>query len=286
MTSIAHSTLTMPAALAAADKVLGKTEWIGDTSNHAQMEWLWGYLANARAAAGVQEIDAHATVDFQAHLAWLNERGWPAIAGKGDAWKWDGDLFLASCLSVQAKWQQEGMAFIDKNGVHRAKLEGVSVCDGTGAIIGTQGGLEFIVFPWAAGEAPPTSDRELYAAVSRFHLLPRSRFSSGILSFPMVHLHQVVEKASCVIGLRSGSNVVTDANEAFELKMNHIGGSARAMAQAAVSRGISDDPSLFIDAPFVVHVRKLVGEVGRAALYTGVFSAYVDRDSWKNPGAM
>ncbi|OGL76513.1 hypothetical protein A3E97_03560 [Candidatus Uhrbacteria bacterium RIFCSPHIGHO2_12_FULL_47_12] len=64
------------------------------------------------------------------------------------------------------------------------------------------------------------------------------------------------------------------------LKMNETGARARAADEMMVSRSMSPhDNKLIIDKPFLLAIT-------RNGVTAPIFAAYVDYDSWKDPGSL
>lgn len=282
MTSFAISPYTMVAALAAVDTpapwrsgVLPQHDPLEQMDD--QQRWLAAYEGRRRDLQGLSEISAHATVDPARHASWLATHGWPAsvVAGR------PGDLFLASILSVVAKWKRTGRAYGDKTGAARMALEDVLVGEQVALIPTQDEGITVMVAP-AIRELTSASDLATEVAEAAFRA---DRGNSGVatgcrpgtLDMPMAHL-RTTSPATYMLGLRSGDMVVSQAAEAFELQLSHRGAVARAKAELAVTRSVSMKPHLQIVGPYIVGILK-----GR--LSDPLFAAYVDRDSWKEPPA-
>lgn len=276
MTSIAISPYTMPAALAAGDNLLGKQDWKANTSNNEQVEWLEKYPQRAEIASSLSEIESNATDVIDQHIGWLGKRGWSAAITNGGR----GDIYLASVLSAGGKWLVPGTNYSDsKTNLKRAILKEVfvSTTQKYARIRTEEEGLEF----WIHEIGAPIIDsaglrKAAYEMLRDVVDDPSTDIEEGSLDFPMVNL-KYRKAADYLIGLSSGPNQVTQADEGFELKMNHLAGRAKAKAEVAVSRGIDMKPHLIINNPFLVLVVK-------DGVEEPLFAAYVDRDSWRDPG--
>lgn len=273
MTSIAISPYTMPAALAAGDNLLGKQEWVANSSNNEQAEWLEKYPQRAKIAGSLPEIESNATDIIDQHIGWLGKRGWSAAVTKGSR----GDVYLASVLSAGGKWLTPGTSYSDSTtNLKRAVLKEVFVSTAKkyARIPTQQEDIEFWV--QEVGTTIIDSAGLAKAANEMMQEMGDDITEEGILNFPMVNL-RYRKAADYMIGLRSGINEVTQADEGYELKMNHLAGRAKAKAEVAVSRGIDMKPLLTINGPFLVLVVK-------EGVNEPLFAAYVDRDSWRDPG--
>lgn len=274
--SIAISPLTMPAALAAADGLLGSLTWAADPGNPDQVAWLETFRQRAGLAREMPEIRRNATQSAEDHVAWLKHEGWDAQITQGGP----NDIFLAATINIVAKWREAGRAYKD-SAVDRVLLEkGATVAHlGSNAhpmvMVATQNpGFAFL---FQQLDRAPRDTAELADRV--LDLASRRAYGEVHLDFPMVDL-KVRDDARYMIGLRSGPNVITQAAEQLRLELNEIGGRASAAAEVAVSRGFSRTDTVRIEGPFVVAVTRLGADndADRVA-----FAAYVDRDAWRKP---
>lgn len=275
MTSLALSPFTMPAALAAADDLFGaQQQWAGDPTNRPQMEWLRQFRQRATVASGLSEIARHATAHAAQHVEWLKSHHWEADIPGGAP----GATFLAAVLAIGGKWATVGHRYVSKEGVARAVVGEVFVHDSKVARMQTRSpGVEFLVRQF---DAPIRDERELQArSLELLKTTPRiERMEKGEVNFPLVDL-RTRTNASHMVGLHTSTYIIAQAAEGFELKMNHLGGLARAKAELMMVLGGPPPrvPCVEITGPFVVAVTK-------QGLSEPVFAAYVDRDSWRDPG--
>lgn len=273
--SIAISPLTMPAALAAADDLLGTPTWSADPSILGQAEWLETFRRRASLAQEMPEVRRNATRFAEDHVTWLKHEGWDAQITHGQP----NGIFLAATINIVAKWREAGCAYKD-DAVDRVLLKkGATVAHvGSSAhpvvTVATQNpGFAFLFqqLDRAPRDTAELADRALDIASRRAH-------DEVHLDFPMVDL-KVRDDARYMIGLCSGLNVVTQAAEQLRLELNEIGGRASAAAEVAVSRGFSRTDTVRIEGPFVVAVTRL----GASDDDKIAFAAYVERDAWRKP---
>lgn len=274
MTSFAISPFTMPAALAAADEFLGaQQQWAGDPANRVQVEWLRQFRQRATVASGLSEIARHATERAAQHVEWLKSHHWEADLQGGPP----GAIFLAAVLAIGGKWVTAGWTHSDGKGMARAVVPNVFVHEERVARMQTRSpGVEFLVRQTAA---PVRDARELRdQSLELVETTPSAEgMEVGMIDFPLVELRARAD-APHMIGLYTDSHVIAQAAEGFELKMNHLGGMARARAELAAPTGPPPKVRwVKITGPFVVAVIK-------QGLTEPVFAAYVDRDSWRDPG--
>lgn len=277
MSSIAISPFTMPAALAAADSLLGEQTWQADPTNPEQAQWLETFRRRAGIAQEMPEIRRNATIVVADHVAWLKTEGWDAQITQGGP----DDIFLAATINIVAKWKEAGRAYKDRDGVDRVHLKkGATVSHRSGShpivTVSTQNAGFTFLFQQLQRE--PVSTEELVARA--LDASTRQAYDEAQLDFPMTDL-RVRDDARYMIGLRSGPNVVTQAAEQLRLELNEIGGRASAAAEVAVSRGMSMGlETVYIDGPFMVAVIRVnaPNDSDRIA-----FAAYVDKDAWKRP---
>ena len=274
--SFAVSPLTMPAALAAADAVLGERHWSADREDDRQVDFLDAFRRRA-GAAHLLPVRGHATQIADDHVAWLRKEGWDAQVTQGTP----NDVFLAAVLDVTARWRGTGHAFRHR-GVDRVLLgEGV-LAGGRGPhpVVSVATTDQRFSFLFQQVDRAPSGVLELSsvvldAATSAAH----GRTTEVQLDFPMVDL-TYRDDARYMIGVRSGENVVTQAAEQIRLELDDLGGRARAVAEVAVTRSSSMLDTVRIDGPFVVAVVWSGAPDDRDAV---VLAAYVDRDAWRKP---
>lgn len=274
--SFAVSPFTMPAALAAADDLLGDSTWLANPDNPEQVRWLESFRRRARVAAQISEIRRNATPFAEDHVAWLKAEGWDAQITQGTP----DDIFLAATINIVAKWKEDGRAY-KAGSVDRVFLKkGATAAFNKSALsahpvvtVATQ--HTGYVFLFQELDRAPDNREHLVAHVLE---IVGPSYDEVYLDFPMVDL-RVKDDARYMIGLRSGLNVVTQAAEALKLEINHIGGRASAAAEVAVTRG-GDLETVRIEGPFAIAVIRVgvPNDSDRVA-----FAAYVDRDSWKRP---
>src|SRR4051812_34502728 len=107
--SIAISPFTMPAALAAADVLLGNPTWEANPNNPDQVRWLESFRRRAGVADELPEVRRHATLSSVDHATWLRAEGWDAQITQGSP----DDVFLAATINIVAKWKEAGQAYKD-----------------------------------------------------------------------------------------------------------------------------------------------------------------------------
>lgn len=273
MTSLAISPFTMPAALAAANALLGPMRWAGEPGRRDQTEWLGRFPLRVVLAEKLPEIARHATVEAERHVAWLASHGWEADLKDGPP----DSMFLAAVLAIGGKWTRSGRKYVARK-VSRASVFEVFVHDGRVVRMPTQApGVEFLV---RQADGPMRDERELYEhSLALVETTPSSEaLEEGEVDFPLVDL-QTKSSAEYMLGLHTSTHFIAQAAEGFELKMNHLGGVARARAELMAPRGGPPPPKprVLITEPFVVVVIK-------KGIPEPVFAAYVDRDSWRDPG--
>lgn len=277
--SIAISPFTMPAALAAADDLLGNPTWSANPDNSGQVRWLESFRRRAGIAAGLPEVHRNATLSAADHVAWLKAEGWDAQITQGTP----DDVFLAATINVVAKWKEAGRAYKDGSLDRVLLKKGATAAydrsnlNGHRAVtVSTQhAGYAFLFHQL---DRAPDDAEHLLAHV--LDVASRPSHDEVQLDFPMVDLH-VKDDARYMIGLSAGLNVVTQAAEQLKLEMNEIGGRASAAAEVAVTRGFSaDSETIRIEGPFAVAVIRVgaPNDSDRVA-----FAAYVERDAWKRP---
>jgi hypothetical protein len=271
--SIAVSPFTMPAALAAADSLLGSPTWLGRPDNADQAAWLSSFRRRAELAASMPEIHRHATASAALHVAWLESEGWQAQVTQGTP----NDIFLASTLNIVAKWLAPGRAY-KEGAVDRVLLKkGARVSAGTDHVVEVTTQHPSFSFCFHQVASAPTNAAAL--AVLATEVVCRSVRETVHLDFPMVDM-RVRTSAEHMIGIHSGLNVITQAAEQFRLELNEVGGRVSAAAEIAVTRSVSMSRTIKIDGPFVVAVKRNEAPDNDNKV---VFAAYVDRDAWRRP---
>lgn len=276
--SIAFSTFTMPAALAAADGLLGNPSWEGNPDNERQMAWLERFRVRAGFACTMEEIRSNATQLFSEHVRWLAAQGWEAKLQEGTP----GDLYLAAVLNLAAKWQEAGVAY-QEGGLHRAIVrKGVHVLDGGKhplVEIATQ--HPSYTFCLQQVDTAPSSTREL-SEIALEMVSQDAWGGDNHVDFPMVNM-LVRDDASYMIGLRAGAERVAQAAEQLRLEMNEIGGRASAAAEVGTTRGMAPRSRVIkIEGPFIVAINHNGAPKDPEKV---VFAAYCDRDAWGKPEA-
>lgn len=290
MTSFAISPFTMPAALAAGDRILNKCPlksfhhdneplWAGNPDNKEQAIWLAHFRRRARVAAGITEIRSNATTSVSDHVAWLRAEGWDAQVSQESM----DDLFLAATLNIVAKWIESGRAYTDSDGVDRVLLKcGVTATGGAYPVVRVVTQHPDFMFCFSQRWCERDELAKVAHEISR---PPQSAHDMDTvhLDFPMVDL-RTKDDARYMLGLRSGPNVVTQAAEQFCLELNEIGGRASAAAELRVTRGFTPGPRVVkIEGPFVVTVAFAGPTPSTSSMDRVVFAAFVDRDAWKRP---
>lgn len=277
--SIAVSPFTMPAALAAADSLLGEQTWSAPSDESAQSadarQWLERFRRRAGIAQEMPEVHRNATTVVADHVAWLKTEGWDAQVTQGGP----NDVFLAATINIVAKWVEAGRPYKDRDGIDRVVLKkGATVSHQSGAhpavTVTTQNRGFIFLFQQLASPVMDTDTLVVHALNASL----QPSYVEAHLDFPMVDL-RVRDDAKYMIGLRSGPNVVSQAAEQLCLELNEIGGRASAAAEVAVSRSMGP-PTINITGPFMVAVIRAnaPNDSDRVA-----FAAYVDKDSWKKP---
>lgn len=283
-TCLAISPFTMPAALAAADGLLDgllkDPTWYGDPDNAEQIAWLESFRRRAALAVGMSEIHRHATESLPSHVAWLRAEGWDAQITQGNDDPRNQDIFLAATLNIVAKWREAGRAYVDA-GVDRVLLRAGAYTSeprpDEHPVVEVVTQHPSFSFCFQQVDAAP-HDRGALAARA-LDMATRRASEEIYLDFPMVDL-LVRDEAKYMIGLRSGTNSVTQAAEQLRLELNEIGGRASAAAEVAVTRGIVEPRTIKIDGPFVVAINRngAPKDADKVA-----FVAYCDRDAWRKP---
>jgi len=273
---LAVSPFTMPAALAAADEILGNPTWLGLPGNAAQAAWLESFRRRADLAAAMPEIHRNATSSAAAHVAWLKSEGWEAQITQGTPF----DLFLASTLNIVAKWHTIGRAYKEKD-VDRVILKkGATASAGPGRpVVEVATQHPSFTFHFQQVVVPPPSLAGLMTYA--LDMVGQSARESVSLDFPMVDLC-VRNDAKYMIGLHAGENEVTQAAEQLRLELNEVGGRASAAAEIAVTRSVHFTRTVKIDGPFVVAISRNGAPKDADKV---MFAAYVDRDAWRKPEA-
>lgn len=272
--TIALSPFTMPAALAAADQVLGHTTvWSGNSDNEEQTEWLRTFRDRALSARHMPEIKGNATNDVSQHVSWLMEQGWHSQITQ----RQPNDLFLASTLDIAAKWLTAGKPTVE-DGVDRVYMKkgGHAGMARTNPVVRVKTQTDGVSFFFQQIDSAPKTRSDLMRRA--IHMVNTEIYEEVNFDFPMVDA-LFRDNAEYMLGLCSAQNVVTQAVEQFKLQMNHIGGRARAAAEVAVSRGISldDTRTIKITGPFIVAVSYEI-------LATPVaFTMFCDCSTWKKP---
>jgi hypothetical protein len=275
---MAASPFTMPAALAAADRILGDPEWSSESDDPEQRSWLVSFRRRARLASEISEIRSHATESADLHASWLRSEGWDPQVGWGSG---PGDIFLAATLNIVARWHESGRAHAE-GGVDRVLL-GRGVYTGP-APHGQHPVVEVVTqhpsfsFCFQQIDDAPSSVAELM--IRALDMASRSASEEVAVDFPMVDLC-VSDDAGYMTGLCSGPNLVTRAAERLVLQLNEIGGRAGAAAEVRVSRSAASATRVIkIDGPFVVAVNRNGAPRDSDKV---VFAAYCDRSAWGRP---
>jgi len=273
---LAVSPFTMPAALAAADELLGGVpSWSGDQGAPEQRAWLVAFRRRSQVAAGISEIHSHATVIAEHHAAWLHAQGWDAQITQGGPH----DILLAATLNIVAKWREAGHAYqqggVDRVGLKKGAYTTSTPENGQRPVVEVATQHPSFTFCFQQVDDAPPSITELLARA--LDMVSRSASEEVHFDFPMVDL-RVHDNAGYMLGLHSGLNMVTQAAEQLRLELNEVGGRASAAAEVAVTR--SSHRTVKIDGPFIVAVNR------NGAPKDGdkvVFAAYCDRSAWRKP---
>lgn len=276
--SFAISPFTMPAALAAADDLLGNPTWSANPDNPDQVRWLESFRRRAGIAAGISEVNRNATLSAADHVAWLKAEGWDAQITQGTP----DDIFLAASINIVAKWGEAGRAYksgsVDRVLLKKGATAGSDVDLYGNRVVTVSTQHTGYVFIFHQMDRAPNDVEALIAHV--LDISSRPSYDEVHLDFPMVDLH-VKDDARYMIGLHTGPNVVTQAAEVLKLEVNEFGGRASAAAEVAVTRSLSMGSEVVrIEGPFAVAVVR-VGTANDADRIA--FAAYVDRDAWKRP---
>lgn len=279
--SFAISPFTMPAALAAADAILGgNPTWEGNPDNLEQVAWLDTFRRRAALASGMPEIRSHATESPVDHVAWLLSEGWDAKVTQGGP----DDIFLASTINVVAKWRGVGQAR-NEDGIDRVLLKtGVYTSEaqaGEHRVIEVLTQTRGFNFCFQQVDHAPADKVALMSIALK--MVARDSNEKVYLDFPMADL-RVRDDARHMIGLRYGMNVVTQAAEQLRLELNEVGGRASAAAEVAIARSVSvdDTETIRIDGPFIIAINRNGAPMDGDKV---MFAAYVDRDAWGKPAA-
>jgi hypothetical protein len=277
---IAVSPFTMPAALAAADGLLGNPTWLGNPDNADQTAWLGSFRRRAELAAKMPEIHRNATTSAQQHVAWLKSEGWEAQITQGTP----NDIFLASTLNIVAKWRAVGHAYKEGE-IDRVLLKKGAYTSAAKPnehpLVEVAAQHESFSFCFQQVDMAPTCAAELTERALDMVCRATAQVDEEVhLDFPMVDL-LVRDDAKYIHGLHAGLNVVTQAAEQLRLELNEIGGRASAAAEIAVTRGIRRTRTIKIAGPFMVAINRN----GTPSTDKVMFAAYVDRDAWKKPAA-
>lgn len=294
--SVAFSPYTMPAALAAADPIVGfhgeyldELDWQGDRSprlgDGQQREWLETFRPRARSAAQMPFIRSHATTSQDDHRAWLRAQGWdtqvpPAV----DIPHRDG-LMIASTMTVEASWATRGRAYQDMWGTYRAHLS-----NGVMASIAVPGhhpvvevrtqdpGVVFLLHQMDKlnDKASLSFSRTFLTEFVRG--MARVSVSMPVeVDFPMVGL-TCQDDADYMLGLRRGDYVVAQASEQVRLTLEEVGDGAPP-EEVDDSRGMHRRDVIYIGGPFIVAVVRTDMPSGHRDSI--LLAAYCDRDAWR-----
>jgi len=276
MKCLAVSPFTMPAALAAADDLLGNPTWLGDPGDAAQAAWLESFRRRANLAATMSEIHRNATTSAAEHVAWLKSEGWEAQVTQGTPQ----DLFLASTLNIVAKWREAGRAYKEQD-VDRVLLKKgafTSTPEARCPVVTVATQHPSFSFCFQQVDAAPVNGAALMMCA--MDMVCRDARHEVHLDFPMVDL-LVRDDAKYMHGLHAGSNKITQAAEQLRLELNEVGGRASAAAEIAVTRSFHRTPTTIkMEGPFVVAIKRNGAPKDTDKV---LFAAYVDREAWKKP---
>lgn len=292
MSSLATSPLTTVAALKAADRMLGENRVWKPTSLEDQINWLADtYGPGVLDLAHVPEIVANATGSISNHVEFLRKHGWQAqITGP----LMDGEIATAAVLDVLVEWLKAGKdssitipggqsfpAFELKHDEYEnpiAIYEHLRVV-GLHVMLGTKSGDNVHIMEV---ERPPVTVLDLRELVDvMINGLQRIARSCTVV-IPKVDLASK-QSLDWLPGLHTVGEdgmpaCIAQAVQQATLKMNEVGARARAADEMMMTRGMAPrEDKLYIDKPFLFAIT-------RHNVKLPVFAAYVDTDSWKNPG--
>ena len=292
MTSLATSPMTTVAALKVAERVLGPNR-IWEATNDTQLRWLEKvFYPGIRDLDRVPEIVANATLNIADHIAFLRKHGWQAQLT--DPLPKDG-IATAAVLDILVEWAKAGEdSFIRiPGGQHFAAFElkdekdtGIVTVYAHRSMVGHVCELatnsEDVVFLMES-ERPPVSVLDLMSLVDRMtDTRQLTRTDCNAVAIPKVDL---ASKQSldwipgiCTTAENEHQYFVSQAMQQATLKMNEKGARARAADEMVITRSIARSGlMLTIDKPFLFAIK-------RRDVAKPIFCAYVDHDSWNDPG--
>lgn len=292
MTSLGTSPITTVAALKVADQILGPHRIWGAT-NDMQLRWLEKvFYPSLRDLERVPEIVANATTDIAEHVAFLAKHGWQALLK--DPLPKDG-IATAAVLDVLVEWAKAGedSSIRIPGGQHFAAFElkdmkdtGIVTVYAHRSMVGHVCELatksEDVVFLMES-ERPPVSVLDLMDLVDRMMDTSKlTRTDYNAVAIPKVDLASK-QSLDWIPGIGTTAEnghryFVSQAMQQATLKMNEKGARARAADEMVITRSMTrSELMLTIDKPFLFAIK-------RRDVTKPIFCAYVDHDSWNDPG--
>lgn len=291
VSSLATSPLTTVAVLKAADRMLGRNRMWMPTSE-IQQAWLeHTYGPGVLDLARVPEIEVNATRDIANHIAFLEKHGWKAqitdpLAG--------GAIATAAVLDVLVEWPRLGKSTPIRipGGEHFAGFE--LKCEDNIVVHGHRSWVGHVIMLGTKSqdivyimetERPPVSVLDLMEITDR--MIDPNEHTRAYASHVVIPMVDLASKQSLdwlpgihTIGDDGMPAVIAQAIQQATLKMNETGARARAADEMRVTRGMTPrENKLIIDKPFLFAIT-------RRGVTKPIFCAYVDRDSWKDPGSL
>lgn len=289
--TIAISPLAEAGALKAADRELGANRVWSPTSE-VQREWLkLNYADVASDLALVREIETNATRDAANHIAFLAKHGWKAQILNVPP----GGFLTAAVLDILVEWLCEGtrttITAQNRETYAGFKLKAEPGADNVQFF--RHAGLGTLLFKLATKSGDfvfiTESPRAPIDSVDLMHLVNQipdtTQYSVARgkeVAIPMVDLNSKTS-LDWIVGL----NTVTDEGHSYSvseavqqatLKMNQAGARARAAVEMGMRCTSFEQPMLaVVDKPFLF-------VIVRPGVSQPIFAAYVDYDSWKDPG--
>ncbi|MCX6714969.1 MAG: hypothetical protein NTX72_04080 [Candidatus Uhrbacteria bacterium] len=293
MPSLATSPLTTVAALHAADTMLGKDRrWLH--TNDTQRGWLERtYRPGVPDLARVPEIISHATGSISNHIEFLRKHGWQAQLTDPLT---DGAIATAAVLDVLVEWLAEGQDsdiripggehFSGFELKHEPHVNPIVINQhlqmvGHHIMLGTKSGDIVHIMET---ERPPVSVLDLLELVDTMINGKQRAARSCTVVIPKVDLASK-QSLDWLPGLHTTDErdlyyVIAQAVQQATLKMNETGARARAADEMRVTRGMTPrEDKLIIDKPFLFAIT-------RRNVQLPIIAAYVDYESWKDPGSL
>jgi hypothetical protein len=288
MRSIGTSRYTTAAAFAAASMIIGSDR--EDTPvTDVQEAWLSEvYGSCSGELERIPEIASNATREVQNHIDFLKKHGWEAQVTNCPP----NGFLTAAVLDVLVHWSTPGkQTKLKVDGVgefpaarltkgvelRRHKQSGTVV-----AILSTKSGDQVLL---AMADRAPSDVIELNRVTDElFHGECEAHYGNEGLIFPMVDLVSKQE-LDWLVGLLTRARGSVDAYAVVKavqqatLKMNHEGARARSADEMGFELCSMPPPPFKIDRPFLVAFQ-------RPNLTQNLYAAFVDHDSWKDPGGL